>query len=107
MPFSIQRSSVTVNVTFQRPNASHRIIELSTRHNFAFFSAIGSILRGWAWSASGKAKEGILCIENGIQDYLALGSRLGMPYWLGLKAEALYLAHRTSEALESIEEAIG
>ena len=30
-----------------------------------------------------------------------------MPYWLGLKAEALYLAHRTSEALESIEEAIG
>jgi hypothetical protein len=29
-----------------------------------------------------------------------------MPYWLGLKAEALYLAHRTSEALESIEEAI-
>jgi hypothetical protein len=29
-----------------------------------------------------------------------------MPYWLGMKAEALYLAHRTSEALESIEEAI-
>src|SRR5215471_16624133 len=81
-------------------------IELSTRHNFAFFSAIGSILRGWAWSASGKAEEGILSIENGIQDYLALGSRLGMPAFLGLKAEALYLARRTSEALESIEEAI-
>jgi predicted ATPase len=81
-------------------------IELSTRHNFAFFSAIGSILSGWAWSASGKAEEGILSIENGIQDYLALGSRLAMPAWLGLKAEALYLAHRTSEALEAIEEAI-
>src|SRR5215471_15411989 len=81
-------------------------IELSTRHNFAFFSAIGSILRGWAWSASGNAEEGILSIENGIQDFLALGSRHAMPYWLGLKAEALYLARRTSEALESIEEAI-
>ena len=50
--------------------------------------------------------QGFSSIENGIQDYLALGSRLGMPYWLGMKAEALYLAHRTSEALESIEEAI-
>ena len=28
-----------------------------------------------------------------------------MPYFLGLKAEALYLAHRTAEALEAIEEA--
>ena len=30
---------------------------------------------------------------------------LGMPYFLALKAEALYLADRTSEALEAIEEA--
>src|SRR6516165_2256187 len=28
-----------------------------------------------------------------------------MPYFLGLKAEALYLAYRTSEALEAIEDA--
>jgi len=50
--------------------------------------------------------QGFSSIENGIQDYLALGSRLGMPSFLGLKAEALYLAHRTFEALESIEKAI-
>jgi len=30
---------------------------------------------------------------------------LAVPYYLGLKAEALYLAHRTSEALETISEA--
>ena len=30
---------------------------------------------------------------------------LCVPYYLALKAEALYLAHRTSEALEAISEA--
>jgi hypothetical protein len=30
---------------------------------------------------------------------------LGVPYFFSLKAEALYLAHRTSEALEAISEA--
>jgi predicted ATPase len=81
------------------------VMELSTRHNFAFFLAIGSILRGWARSASGKTAEGISCIENGIRDYRSTGSVLGMPQFLALKAEALYLAYRTSEALEAIEEA--
>jgi hypothetical protein len=34
-------------------------MELSTRHNFVFFLAIGSILRGWAWSALGRREEGL------------------------------------------------
>lgn len=33
------------------------------------------------------------------------GVALGLPYFLKLKAEALYLADRTSEALEAIKEA--
>ena len=35
------------------------VIELSTRHHFAHWLAIGSILRGWARSASGDTVEGI------------------------------------------------
>ena len=81
------------------------VMALSTQHNLALFLAIGSILRGWARSALGSTVEGISCIEAGIRDYLATGSMLAMPYFLGLKAEALYLAYRTSEALEAIEDA--
>ena len=81
------------------------VIALSTQYNFAFWLAIGSILRGWARSASGATAEGVACIDNGIEDYRAAGQVLGMPYFLGLKAEALYLAERTSEALEAIKEA--
>jgi tetratricopeptide (TPR) repeat protein len=77
-------------------------IELSTRHNFVFWMPQGEALRGWARSASGHTAEGISWIENGIRDYRATGSTLDMPFLLALKAEALHLADRTSEALEAI-----
>ena len=64
------------------------IIELSTHQNFAFWLAQGAILRGWARSASGETVEGISWIEDGIRDYRATGSRIRLPYFLALKAEA-------------------
>jgi predicted ATPase len=46
-----------------------------------------------------------LCIEQGIRDIRAIGIRLTLPFYLGLKAEALHLAGRTPEALEAIKKA--
>ena len=45
------------------------LIELSTRHNFAHWLAIGEILRGWARSASGNTAEGLSWIEDGIETF--------------------------------------
>jgi predicted ATPase len=81
------------------------LIELSTRHNFAYWLTTGAIYRGWARSASGDTVEGIPGIEQGIRDLRATGVVLSMPYYLALNAEALYLADRTSEAFEAIREA--
>ena len=81
------------------------VIELSTRHHFAHWLVWGSINRGWARSASGNTKEGISLIEDGIRDYRATGAIIALPIALGMKAEALHLADRTSEALEAIKEA--
>jgi predicted ATPase len=81
------------------------LIELSTRQNFAFWLAYGAVSRGWARSASGDAAQGIAWIDDGIRDYRATGSILITPCWLVLKAEALHLANRTSEALAAIAEA--
>jgi hypothetical protein len=80
------------------------LIELSTRHNFAFWLAVGQIYRSWARSALGNPVEGIASIEQAIRDFRATGSVLGLPFHLALKAEALYLADRTPEALEAIDE---
>jgi hypothetical protein len=80
------------------------LIELTTRQNFAQFLAGGEVSRGWARSSCGKMAEGLVWIERGIQGWRT-GAVLAVPYYLGLKAEALYLAGRTSEALEAISEA--
>jgi tetratricopeptide (TPR) repeat protein len=82
-------------------------IELSTRQNFAFWLPQGEVLRGWARSTSGDTTEGISWIVDGIEDFRATGALRAVPFFLALKAEALQLADRTSEALEAIREAEG
>jgi predicted ATPase len=81
------------------------LIQLSSRHHFAPWLATGEILHGWVRSVSGHAAAGVLRIEQGINDWRATGSSFCMSLWLGLKAEALYLANRTPEALAAIREA--
>jgi predicted ATPase len=78
------------------------LFELSTRQKFAPFLRRAAVLRGWARSASHKTAEGVMWIEEGIGDYRATGSILDMPFFTALRAEALYLADRTSDALEAI-----
>jgi tetratricopeptide (TPR) repeat protein len=81
------------------------LIELSTRHNFVHWLALGTVNRGWARSALGHTTEGLVQIELGIKDFRATGSVLSLPSLLTQKAEALHLADRTSEAVEAIDEA--
>jgi predicted ATPase len=81
------------------------LIELATRQNIAQFLGGGEVLRGWARSASGNTVEGLAWIEDGIEDWRATGAINSLSFFLALKAEALHLANRTSEALEAIREA--
>jgi predicted ATPase len=81
------------------------LIELSARHNFAHWLPLANIFRGWARSAAGSPAEGIVWIEDGLRDYRATGSVLSLTCYLGMKAEALYIADRTREALEVTREA--
>jgi hypothetical protein len=81
------------------------VIEISLRQNFALWLPVGVVLRGWARCASGNSAEGISWIDEGINDYRVTGSILTIPFSLTLKAEALHLSDRTSEALDAIDEA--
>jgi hypothetical protein len=89
----------------QAERVASDLIELSTRQNFSYFLAEGTIFCGWARSLSGETGQGISWIEEGIEDYRATSVTLAVPYWLALKAEALHVAERTTEALEAIKEA--
>jgi tetratricopeptide (TPR) repeat protein len=81
------------------------LVELATRQNFAHFVAVGTVLLGWARSVAGNSTQGISWIQDGMERLRTSGSMLGMLSMLALKAEALHLAGRTSEALEAINEA--
>ena len=81
------------------------LIELSTRYGFGALLAMGKIFRGWARSASDSTAEGLSWIEDGIDEVQATGLISWMSYFLALKAQALYLANRASEALRAITEA--
>jgi predicted ATPase len=81
------------------------LTELSTRQSFAFWLAGGEVLRGWARCACGETAEGLSWIERGIAGWVASGATLPLPYYLGIKAEGLHLADRSSEALEAISKA--
>ena len=85
---------------------SSDLVEPTTRQNFAFWLATGEVLRGWVRSFD-DTTEGISWIEGGIRNYRATGGLRGLPFWLALKAEALYLGNRIFEALEAIMEAEG
>jgi predicted ATPase len=81
------------------------LIGLSTRHHFASWLAAGEILHGWVRSVSGHAAAGVSRIEEGINGWRNSGLGFVVSFWLALKAEALYLANRTQEALAAIKEA--
>jgi predicted ATPase len=103
---TIPEFSATLNVILLKRNVcASELIEISTHQNFATWLPGGAILQGWARSAYGDTAEGISWIEHGISDYRATGRILDTPSFLALKAEALHLADRSSEALEAIEEA--
>jgi predicted ATPase len=79
-------------------------METSTRLTFATWLPPARVLRGWAQSVSGSIAEGMSSIEDGIFEYRAAGAILALPFFQALKAEALHLAGRTSEALAALEE---
>jgi predicted ATPase len=81
------------------------LIEVCTRHNFSWWLAGGEILRGWMRSSSGDTAERLAWIEEGIENWRATGAILAVPYYLGIRAEVLYLADRSPPALEAIREA--
>ena len=99
------RVAVDEHDPIEAERVASELIELSTRHNFVFWLATGEVHRGWARSVSGKTGEGIPWIEQGIRDFRATGAVLALPVWLAQKAEALYVADRTAEALRVLDEA--
>lgn len=79
---------------------------LCTEQKNPYFLAWSRILRGWAWSASGRKDAGVAEIDQGLAAYRATGSQAWLPYFLGLQAETYLRATRHSDGLVVVSEAL-
>jgi DNA-binding SARP family transcriptional activator/predicted ATPase len=81
-------------------------IEISEKHNFPMWLAMGEILSGWAQVEQGQLKDGIEIIQAGLDAWQSTGATLGRPNFLALLAQGLSKANQVEEGLEIVELAL-
>jgi predicted ATPase len=91
-------------------NAQERaqaVLELSNKHGFQIWSAVGSCLRGVALVGTGLTDEGLVLIEGGLNAYRGLKTPpIFLPLLLHLCAGAYHTASRHEDGLAFLNEAI-
>jgi predicted ATPase len=82
------------------------IIALSVEQGFPFWSALGTIVRGWALAEQGQAEEGIGQMRQGLAALRVTGAEMFRPWFLTLLAEAYGKEGQTEEGLNALAEAL-
>jgi predicted ATPase len=90
------------------PSAPTATIAWRSRVNTAFplWAANGRILQGWADAQQGEVTTGIARIRDGLAATEATGTRIAIPFYLALLAEALALAGKIEEGLATLDDAL-
>jgi DNA-binding winged helix-turn-helix (wHTH) protein/predicted ATPase len=85
---------------------AEELIALSREQGFPQWLALGGIMRGQALAVQGQGEAGIAQIRQGLAAYEAVGAKLGLPYLLGVLAEAYGKAEQPAEGLKVVAEAL-
>jgi predicted ATPase len=80
-------------------------IALATEQGLTLYEALGTILRGWALAMQGQG-EGLAQVRQGIATYRATGAGQAVPLWGILLADVSAYLGYTTEALQTLAEAI-
>jgi predicted ATPase len=80
-------------------------VALSNEHEFPFWGAIGSILRGWALAETNELETGIVEMRRGLAALRATGAECLLPYYLALLAALHDQAGLAQEGLNLLSEA--
>jgi class 3 adenylate cyclase/predicted ATPase len=88
------------------PFHAARVVSLCDEHGFPQWAAAGRILKGWAAICLGEAELGIELLHDGTTAWRNAGSRLWLPIFLALEAEAHAKAGHNDAALQVIAEAL-
>jgi predicted ATPase len=81
-------------------------LAFATEHGLPLWTAIATIMHGWALSEREQSAQGIAQVREGLSALERAGDRLFRLYYVTLLAEALARAGQRDEALAAIEAAI-
>jgi len=84
---------------------TEELLTLSNEHGFPFWSALGSLHRGWSMAKLGNAEEGLTVLTKGLSDRRATGARISTPQALMLLGEAYDMNGQPAEGLKWLDEA--
>ena len=82
------------------------VISLCIEHSFSHWINCGRILKGWAAICRGEIAPGIEVLREGVAGWRRTGSRLWLPTFLALEAEAYAKAGQSDAALQAIDQAL-
>jgi predicted ATPase len=80
-------------------------LTISTEHDFAFYRAMGIIMRGWALTQRAQVSDGIAEMRTGLDAYRVTGAEVLRPGYLSLLAEACGDVGHAEEGLGVLAEA--
>jgi len=84
---------------------TEELLTLSNEHGFPFWSALGSLHRGWSMAKLGNAEEGLAVLTKGLSDRRATGAQISTPQALMLLGEAYDTNGQPVEGLNWLDEA--
>jgi predicted ATPase len=82
-------------------------VSLSGRYGYAYRTAMGMIVSGWARAAQGRTDEGIASIMEGLDVARGTGAEMDHAYFLGLQAEAHLFAGNAQQTAATVADALG
>jgi predicted ATPase len=100
-------AALTLSTLGYPAQALQRSREAVNEKGFPVYLGSGTFLRGWAQAAEGQLGEGIAKMHAVLDAFRDTGMELGMPWLLGLLAEAYAKEGQPKEGLAQIAEAMG
>jgi predicted ATPase len=79
---------------------------LSTKHNFPYYQAWATFVRGWALAEQGQLDQGIALMKQGMADFRAMRTGLREPFYLALLGEAYAKQGNSQTGLQLFAQAL-
>jgi predicted ATPase len=82
------------------------LVAVAAEQGFPYWSAWGTVYRGWAKVKNGDVAEGISLLRSGLNAYHATGAEAFMPHHIDLLARACEIAGQIEEAVTLLDDAL-